>query len=103
MCQATADPARRVYRSFKPRAIGGARVRGSIRKTTLNDGRQRSAMNRVVEIVGRIFAGAIVFAGAVMPLFAGPAGSDETMPDRSGPWAFTTRMATTPAAEDTDV
>lgn len=61
------------------------------------------AMNRKSRIVGRIVAGAVVLAGVAPSWAAGPVARDETMPDRSGPWAFTMRMATTPAAEDADV
>jgi len=60
-------------------------------------------MGRAAEIVGCFVAGAIALAAAATPLFAAPADGDEAMPGRSGPWAFTTRMATTPAAEDADV
>jgi hypothetical protein len=56
-------------------------------------------MNRRAWIVGRIVAGALVLAGAA----TSQAAADETMPERSGPWAFTARMATTPSAEDENV
>jgi hypothetical protein len=70
-------------------------------------------MNPIAEIAVRIVAGAVVLAGVSAPVAAGSAPAAQTMPDRSGPWAFNhpaetggdgpTQMATTPAAEDANV
>ena len=74
--------------------------------------RSVAGMTPIAEIVGRIVVGAVVLAGVPAPVAAQSAPAARTMPDRSGPWAFsssgpgrngTMQMATTPAAEDANV